>query len=161
MPTNLAFCQPQEGFITPTYLITHPIFKKLKWPVIFENGLFLYQKNLEYKSISDFVSNYVGNLITENTIAKTRTFNSGVNIEYLEQIHPSFIDQKINQPGFILSSFEKPRTLPNNWSEFSRVISLQGIEINSQNQITFKITSIPESEIHPEIKITSPQIEFK
>ncbi len=162
----LYLCKPQCGqlwlslkskpdAVTPSFLLVHPVLDNLSWFNILEDRLFLYQKQINYQSIKDFVSQPVTvPVLTEYSVAQARGF-TGAHVSFLEDT------DQLGDAQYILTTYERPRYI-GSWREFSRVLSIQGAERNQAGYLIWKLTTKPlEGQPLPSVLMTIPSIEYQ
>lgn len=137
------------GPIIPTFLIHHPVFERLDWFAIRNQSLFLYQKELKYKSVAEFLSDLPSStILTEQNIQFALKLNSP-NIQLLEQT------STIGDAEYILSSYYIPRQV-HGWSTYASIINLEDVPRGPDGNIVFTLNT-PEG--GDTLKISTPTVE--
>lgn len=138
------------GDIPPKFLIRHPIFENLPWFSVWNNHFFLYQKELKYKTIDEFLQNPPQELtLTEQSIAQALNLNAS-NIAFLEETN------QIGDAAYILSTFQHPRTI-HDWSKFTYRFNVRGATRDPQGNLPFTLHTISQDSNY-QITITKPHV---
>jgi hypothetical protein len=120
-------------------LLQHDVLKKFRFPSVTDRGITLFQKQVIYHSIDEFMNNPP----TSGLVYSDTNFLQG-----------SFDLEKT--PDFIVTSYQRPRLFPDGWIEFAQNFDTDGVA-RSNGYIQMSIFSGSES---VKIDLTTPTVEL-
>ena len=115
------------------FLIFHPQLSFIDWYAIKDNGLTLYQKEIKYDSLSEFLKNPSGNIATESNLKRKYP---QLNAELVHFSNDSPID--FEKYDYILST-QVHLSQSNNTYYYKNIIDTSDALIDENNKITWVV----------------------
>lgn len=139
--------------VDPRFVLQHEVFNDLNWFYIEEDGLFFYQKKINYSSISKFISQVKGKSVGVDKSVALLKGVFGENVKYLESLNTA------SGLDYIYTTYKRPRYM-GEWREFVRTLSIEGANRNEEGYLVWEIeTILGKNEGMPELWMTIPSIE--
>jgi hypothetical protein len=146
--------QTQPATTPQKYLVRHPVLDEVPWFSIFDRGLFLYQRRVNYASLADFLNQLPSQRVaTEYNLMQQYSINNGNQVLLTDIAQLGDID-------YVLTTYDRPKYITNDWAEYSRAIPVNSTQRDEQGRLTWILTVNPGDNHLPEIWITTPVVEY-
>lgn len=145
--------QNQPSAVSPRFAVYHPQLAHLRWFSIYRNNFFLYQQQLTYRTVDQFLTQLPDQpFAVDPAIAQVLQISSPKMIS-------SEDPQITSNAKYILTTYQHPRQ-HHGWNKFTRGLNLAQAQRDSSNRLMWHLKSIGES---PETKIfiTYPEIDYR